>query len=248
MRSVLRWLALYVAAGLILAIGFGVISEFFIELAREKGWYTNPSDKLDTAMNAFSSFVTQPWFLIVTAALGGLATGVWLDVLLRRADRRRTATRQGAEALLTKARPYVRHVSGRLRYALEVCAGARSAEHFYNKIILQRIDMRNVLEADTSYLTNAQKEALEALHIEYAELDHMVTYGEANSANLNYDHIANLYRLRAQKLANALNRLVIALSDGIIQANELVPDMSTPLPDLTRLSNRQSNVYRDTNR
>jgi hypothetical protein len=46
MRSILRWLALYVAVGLILAIGFGVVSEFFIELAREKGWYTNPSSAL----------------------------------------------------------------------------------------------------------------------------------------------------------------------------------------------------------
>lgn len=88
MRRVLRWLALYVAGGFILAIASGVVSEFFIELARERDWYASPSDKLDTAMSAFSSFVTQAWFLALTTGLVGLAIGAWGDLFLRRRERR----------------------------------------------------------------------------------------------------------------------------------------------------------------
>jgi hypothetical protein len=223
MRKLARLILVTIAGGLILAIAAGVIGEFFIELARQRGWYDNASERLDAAASAFSSFVTQPWFLIITAVLGGLALGVWLDVLLRRADRHRAATVRAARALLTKARPYVQYITGRLKYAHEVCSGVRGAENFYKKLVLQRIDMRNLLEADTENLTERQKEALEGLNIEYKELDKMITYGNKNSARLNKEHIAHLYQQRANKLAISLNKLITELSDGAPLPSDLVP-------------------------
>jgi hypothetical protein len=83
MRSFLRWLTLSAAGGLVLAIAAGVVAEFFIELARERGWYDNPSQRLDAAVNAFRSFVTQTLFISTTALVAGLALGAWLDLFLR---------------------------------------------------------------------------------------------------------------------------------------------------------------------
>lgn len=85
-RRFIRWFATAVMAGLVLAIVFGVVGEFFIELARERGYYDNPSERMDTVMTAISAFVTRTWFLVLTGAVAGFAGGGWLDTVLRRKD------------------------------------------------------------------------------------------------------------------------------------------------------------------
>jgi hypothetical protein len=90
MRRFTRWLLVTVAFGLLLAIVAGVVGEFFIEWAREQGWYDDPSQRLDAAMSAVSAFVSQTWFIAVTAFFAGLALGVWLDLFLRSAERRKS--------------------------------------------------------------------------------------------------------------------------------------------------------------
>ncbi len=86
MRKIVRLIRVTIAGGLILAIAAGVIGEFFIELARECGWYDNPSERLDATVSAFSSFVTHPWFIALAAGFFGLAVGAWLDLFLRRRE------------------------------------------------------------------------------------------------------------------------------------------------------------------
>jgi hypothetical protein len=83
-RSAIRWLsfvAFLVFAGPIVA---SVLGEFFIELAREKGLYANPSQRLDAAMTAFADFVTQVWFIALATFFAGLTLGAWLDWFMRR--------------------------------------------------------------------------------------------------------------------------------------------------------------------
>jgi hypothetical protein len=85
-------LALATLAGsLVFAIVSGVPGEFFIEWAREEGWYTAPSRKLDAVMTAVNAFVIQLWFIALTTLCVGLAIGVWLDTFLRHMERRSEA-------------------------------------------------------------------------------------------------------------------------------------------------------------
>lgn len=88
-----RWLATVVVVGLVLAVSFGVVGEFFIELAREKGLYDQPSERLSGFMTALSAFVTQTWFMALTGVAVGFAGGMWVDSLLRK---RETAPNSGA--------------------------------------------------------------------------------------------------------------------------------------------------------
>lgn len=83
-RLFIRWLVTFIGGGLLGTIAFGVVGEFFVELARERGLYEGPSRRLDAAMTAFSEFVTQTWMLVAAALLCGLAIGLWADTLMRR--------------------------------------------------------------------------------------------------------------------------------------------------------------------
>ena len=84
LRQCIRWLLVVVLVGLLLVILSGVVGEFFIELARERGWYESPSLRVDAAMSGFNAFVTQQWVLFLATLVGGLTGGVWLDALLRK--------------------------------------------------------------------------------------------------------------------------------------------------------------------
>jgi hypothetical protein len=84
MRRIVRKVVTAVASLLAIVVLYPVISEFFIELAREKGWYQHPSQRLGDAMTAFNAFVSQPWFTHLAAIFGGLALGMWADTALRR--------------------------------------------------------------------------------------------------------------------------------------------------------------------
>jgi hypothetical protein len=94
-RSILRWFLAAVCGGLVLAIIGAVVSEFFIETAREHGYYTHASERLDAAMSAFSAFVTQPWFLAAAVGCAGVTIGLWADWGLRKVEvirRKKNAT------------------------------------------------------------------------------------------------------------------------------------------------------------
>ncbi len=56
----------------------GVIGEFFIKLAEQQGWYSDPKRTLEVALSWWLAF--SPPALVIY----GLAAGVWLDALLRR--------------------------------------------------------------------------------------------------------------------------------------------------------------------
>lgn len=86
MRRLLRRLVTAIASGLAIVVLYPVTSEFFIELAREWGWYEKPSHRLDVAMSAFSSFVSETWFFATTTFFVGLAVGMWVDTFLRRRE------------------------------------------------------------------------------------------------------------------------------------------------------------------
>lgn len=86
MRRFLRWLFLSIFATLLLAIIAGVLGEFFIEVARERGWYDKPSATLGTMVMVLSSLVSSTWFLVGTGFWGGLTAGMWLDTIMRRAE------------------------------------------------------------------------------------------------------------------------------------------------------------------
>lgn len=79
--------SLPIVASLLVALVVGpVIGEFFVKWAEESGWYAQPSQKAASTMSLVASFVTQAWFLSLTALVIGLAIGVWVDHLLRRSE------------------------------------------------------------------------------------------------------------------------------------------------------------------
>jgi hypothetical protein len=105
MRNLARRILSWLAGSLLLAIVSGVVGEFFTALARENGWYQHPSERLDAAMNAFSSFVTHSSFLTATAGIVGLAVGMWMDTILRRSSLQRAPVNLSGQALAPEHEP-----------------------------------------------------------------------------------------------------------------------------------------------
>lgn len=92
MRKLFRRLLTGFLILVVLAIIVAVVGEFFIEVARGKGWYTDAADKWDRVVSAVLSFVTAPAFIAGLALLTGLVGGLWLDQFLLRWDKRRAPT------------------------------------------------------------------------------------------------------------------------------------------------------------
>ena len=61
-----------------------VIGEFFIELAKEKGLYQHPSERLERTVNWLLAIADLPGFKISVAVLASFAAGMWLDTIVRR--------------------------------------------------------------------------------------------------------------------------------------------------------------------
>jgi hypothetical protein len=91
MRGFLKWFVSAVLFGIALAIA----AEFFIELARENGWYSNPSAKVGWAMSALSSLVANTWFMVSAGVVFGLTAGLWVDSVLRRFEKEPSVDRTG---------------------------------------------------------------------------------------------------------------------------------------------------------
>jgi hypothetical protein len=103
MGRTLRWAITIILGLLVIPIIVGVVGEFFIELARERGWYAHPVRRWDLAMSAVSAFVAQTWFLILTALVAGLTLGLWANSMLRKWEHRYTDDRQLPSAFALKA-------------------------------------------------------------------------------------------------------------------------------------------------
>ena len=56
---------------------------FLDALAQERGWYSNPSDRLSAMLAVLRNLIGAGWFPWVCAASFGFAAGVWLDTFLR---------------------------------------------------------------------------------------------------------------------------------------------------------------------
>jgi len=76
-RSAIRKGATAVAAILATVLVAPVISEFFIEWAKEKGAYESPSQRVSNAMDALAALTQSWWFALVLGLFGGLAVALW---------------------------------------------------------------------------------------------------------------------------------------------------------------------------
>ena len=79
-RKILRGLLL----ALLVAIILPLVSEFFIRVADEQGFFTNPTGKIRSAMNWLSGFMGNFYFWLALPLIVGLTGGVWLDYLLKK--------------------------------------------------------------------------------------------------------------------------------------------------------------------
>ena len=95
LRNILTWLL----GSVIVVIVVAVIGEFFIEVARDKGLYTDAGARWDRLMNEVVPIVTSPWVLYPLTALAGLVGGMWIDTLMRRQEARDGDPRGNALAL-----------------------------------------------------------------------------------------------------------------------------------------------------
>jgi len=84
LRPFIRYVLLTLFVGAVLTMFYGVVGEFFIEWARESGWYESPSRRVEVTMSAVRELVTQTWFLMFFNGIAGLTIGAWIDYLLRR--------------------------------------------------------------------------------------------------------------------------------------------------------------------
>lgn len=87
MRGILRRVLSWVLLGAFGTIALAVFGEWFIEVARDKGWYDNAGQTWDRLVSAVLTFVSSPPVLIGLSLLTGLVGGLWLDQLLLKKER-----------------------------------------------------------------------------------------------------------------------------------------------------------------
>lgn len=81
-RAIFTWLLLSGLGAILLAVS----SEWFIEVAKDKGFYANAGARWDRVMGEVLSFVTSHVVLYPLTGFAGLVGGMWLDTILRRAS------------------------------------------------------------------------------------------------------------------------------------------------------------------
>lgn len=82
-RRYIRYLTTFVLSTLTVGIAIGVFGEFFIEWAKEEGWYKNPSERVASIVATFQMF-TNTWFFALAfgTVLGG-SLFMWADHFIR---------------------------------------------------------------------------------------------------------------------------------------------------------------------
>jgi hypothetical protein len=63
-----------------------VVGDFFVEIARENGFYNNATAKVQAVVDWLQSIFGEQGFFWLLFGIGGLAAGLWLDVLLKRRE------------------------------------------------------------------------------------------------------------------------------------------------------------------
>ncbi|QCO54636.1 hypothetical protein EOK75_01700 [Pseudorhodobacter turbinis] len=90
-RSVVRKILTFILSSILFVIVIAVVGEFFIEVAKAKGWYENAGQTWDRFMGVITDFASSNTALYPLIGLGGLVAGLWLDFLLAHVDRVRLA-------------------------------------------------------------------------------------------------------------------------------------------------------------
>lgn len=78
-RQILRIAVTILLVLLILPIG----SEFFIEMARERGVYENPTATITSAVTTLAALTTSWWYALALGFVAGSTAALWLDYWLR---------------------------------------------------------------------------------------------------------------------------------------------------------------------
>lgn len=86
MRLLLTKIATWLLAVVVVGILVAVFSEWFIEVARDKGLFQNAGDRWDYAMGIISDWATSGWILYPVTALAGYVAGLWTDTFIKRKE------------------------------------------------------------------------------------------------------------------------------------------------------------------
>lgn len=85
LNKIVRYVLAALATFLIVPVG----GEFFIELVREWGWLSNPSQKVKAVIDLISWLSGNWYFQIVTAVSVGLALGSCIDIIFKNHENRK---------------------------------------------------------------------------------------------------------------------------------------------------------------
>lgn len=77
----------YLFFSVFVVILVAVVAEWFIEVARDKGWYKNAAKQFDGLTGAITAFVTSGIVLYPLTGLGGLVAGLWVDAWISKRER-----------------------------------------------------------------------------------------------------------------------------------------------------------------
>lgn len=102
MRAALRKFLTWTLVGIVGTIILAVVAEWFIEVARDKGFFTDAGGTWDSVVGTVLTAVLNPWFLAGLTGLGGLVAGLWIDAFLRRIERRRAPDYSALAEALTR--------------------------------------------------------------------------------------------------------------------------------------------------
>lgn len=86
-RNILSWLLGSVCLAFILA----VFAEWFIEVAKDKGWYDGAGQRWDSIASSVFSLTSNPLVYVPLIGFIGIAGGMWLDCVLKYMNNRFSA-------------------------------------------------------------------------------------------------------------------------------------------------------------
>ena len=78
-RSALTWLL----ASVVLVIAISVAAEFFIEVAKDKGFYADAGVRWDGVMGQIATVLRSGFVLYTVVGLAGVVVGLWTDTVLK---------------------------------------------------------------------------------------------------------------------------------------------------------------------
>lgn len=88
MRNRILKIFTWLLGGSVVTIAGPICVEWFIEVAKYKGFYENAGPRWDKTVGVVASFVTSGWALYPLVGLAGFVGGLWTDTLLKRVENR----------------------------------------------------------------------------------------------------------------------------------------------------------------